>query len=149
MLRTHRDPGGSHAGAGATMKLLVAALLLGAGLVNLVPVLGVLSSGRLHALYGVSTSDPNQEILLRHRAVLFAIVGALLVAAAFDPSWRRAAIAAGLVSMLSFVAIALLVGDYNPLLRRVVIVDVVASAGLVLAAVLDARGSSVASRLVD
>jgi hypothetical protein len=40
--------------------------------------------------------------------------------------------------MLSFVALALLVGDHNPQLRRVVVVDVVASLTLVAAALLDA-----------
>jgi hypothetical protein len=39
--------------------------------------------------------------------------------------------------MLAFVAIAGSVGDYNPLLRRVVLVDVVASVALVAAALLD------------
>jgi hypothetical protein len=101
------------------------------------------SSPHSSSLYGVSLDDPNLVILMRHRAVLFAIVGALLIVAAFDPSLRRVAIAAGLLSMVSFVVLALTVGDYNPLLRRVVAVDVIAGAGLLTAAVLDAwRGAS-------
>jgi hypothetical protein len=39
--------------------------------------------------------------------------------------------------MLSFVAIAGLTGDCNPQLRRVVLVDVMASLGLVAAALID------------
>jgi hypothetical protein len=100
-------------------------------------VLGVLGVARLEALYGVVIQDPNLAILMRHRAVLFGIVGGLLALAAFYPPARPLAIPAGLVSMLAFVAIAGSVGDYNPLLRRVVIVDVAASLALVAAAVLD------------
>lgn len=36
----------------------------------------------------------------------------------------------GLISMLSFVVVAWVVGDYNAQLRRVVIIDLVASAAL-------------------
>ena len=112
-------------------------LLLLAAAVNLIPVAGALSTSRLEGLYGVVVQDPNLEVLMRHRAVLFAIVAGLLAAAAFHPPLRALAIAAGLVSMLSFVAIAGLVGEYNPLLRRVVLTDVAASVALVAAGLLD------------
>lgn len=119
------------------MRTFATALLLLAAVANLLPVLGVLSAARLESLYGVLLQDPNLAILLRHRAVLFAIVGGLLGVAAFHPPLRSFAITAGLVSMLSFVALAGLTGDYNPQLRRVVLVDVIASLGLVAAALLD------------
>jgi hypothetical protein len=119
------------------MRALVTVLLLLAAAANLLPVLGALSTARLEALYGVVIQDTNLAILMRHRAVLFGIVGSLLAVAAFHAPVRPLAIPAGLVSMLAFVAIAGSVGDYNPLLRRVVIVDVAASVALVAAAVLD------------
>lgn len=119
------------------MRAIVTGLLLLAALVNLLPVVGVLSTSRLEGLYGVVVQDPNLAILLRHRAVLFAIVAGLLALAAFHPPLRALAIAAGLISMLSFVAVAGLVGEYNPLLRRVVLVDVAASLALVAAGLLD------------
>lgn len=120
------------------MKALVGALLLAAAAVNLAPVVGVLSNQRLRWLYGVEVDDANLAVLLRHRAVLFAIVGALLAVSAFAPSLRGLAIAAGLLSMVSFVAIAAIVGGINPQLQRVVRVDVAASVALLLAALLDA-----------
>jgi len=127
------------------MDRFASALYLLVGLGNLLPVVGVLSAARLEALYGVAIGEPNLLVLMRHRAVLFAIVGALLVAAAFRSAWRAAALAAGLVSMLSFVALAWLVGDVNAELRRVVAVDLVLSAALVVAAALDARTRRAAS----
>jgi hypothetical protein len=128
------------------MGRLVSALYLIVGLGNLLPVTGVLSAARLEALYGVAIGDPSLLVLMRHRAVLFAIVGALLVAAAFRPACRPAALAAGFVSMLSFVALVWLVGDANAELRRVVAVDLVLSAALACAAALDARVRAKAGR---
>lgn len=124
------------------MRTVTTALILGAGVVNLLPAIGAFSAERLHSLYGVVIEDPNLAILMRHRAVLFAIVGALLVASAFHPALRPVAFAAGFVSMGSFVALALLTGDYNPALRRIMWVDVIASLGLVVAAILEPRDPS-------
>lgn len=118
------------------MNTVAKALYLIVGVVNLLPVSGVLSVPRLQALYGVSFTDPNVIILMRHRAVLFAIIGALLAAAAFVPRLRPVAVGAGLVSMLSFVLLAYSVGDFNAELQRVVVVDIVASILLALAAVI-------------
>lgn len=119
------------------MRTLATALLLGVAAVNLLPVLGVFSTARLEALYGVPIADPNLAILMRHRAVLFGIVGGGLAIGVFHPPLRLFASGAALVSMLSFVALALAAGEYNPLLRRVLWVDVAASLALVAAAVLD------------
>jgi hypothetical protein len=121
------------------MRALSTALFLFAALVNLAPVAGVQSAERLRALYGVAIDDPNLVLLMRHRAVLFAIFGLLLVAGAFHAPLRGAAIAAGLASMLSFVALAFLAHDASSVIRRIAWIDVVASLALVAAALLDAR----------
>lgn len=119
------------------MQVLSTALILIAGVVNLIPVSGLLSAGQLQSLYGIAFDEPNLQILMRHRAVLFEIVGGLLVAGAFHLPLRRIAIAVGLLSMLSFVVVAWIVGDYNAALRRVVYVDVAASIALLAAAAID------------
>ena len=116
------------------METLATTLFLIVGVVNLLPVSGVLSTSRLRALYGVAFEDSNLVILMRHRAVLFGIIGALLVASAFHAPLRPLALVAGLISMLSFVLIAYRVGNYNEALRRIVLVDLAASALLVAAA---------------
>lgn len=84
------------------MKLAASLLFLVAAAINLAPVVGVLSAERLAALYGLPFTDPTLEILMRHRAVLFGIVGALLVLAAFRPEHQSVAAVAGFVSMLSW-----------------------------------------------
>ena len=122
------------------MKLLSQALFLLVALVNLIPTIGVLSADQLSGLYGLTFDEPNLEILMRHRAVLFGIVGGLLVLAAFQPRFRPAAVVCGLVSMLSFVVVAWLVGDYNPQIARVVVIDIVASAALIAGVVVSRLG---------
>ncbi len=119
------------------MKMLVVAIFLLVGVINALPLIGVVSAERLESLYGVRIADPGLELLMRHRAVLFGIVGGLLIGGAFVPSLRAVAVAAGLVSMLSFVVIAGLVGEPTAPLRRLVWIDVVASIALVGAALLD------------
>ena len=98
-----------------------------AALVNLAPLVGVASARRLQALYGIPFADPNLVVLMRHRAVLFGIVGALLLVSVFHLPTRPAAVTAGLVSMVSFVLLVFLVGDANAEIRRVMMVDVIAS----------------------
>ena len=119
------------------MQALSTTLILVAALVNLLPVTGVLSAERLQALYGLALEETNLLILMRHRAVLFGSVGGLLIASAFHPPLRPVGLAIGLISMLSFVFIAWLVGTYNAELRRIVVVDLIASAALLCAALLD------------
>ena len=118
------------------MQYLWSLLVLVAAAINLAPVLGVVSPERMTALYGVDLEDPNLQILMRHRAVLFGLVGGVLLVAAFHPPLRTLGYAAGFSSMLSFLLIAWLVGGYSAQIQRVILVDVVgigalAGAGLV------------------
>jgi hypothetical protein len=105
-------------------------LVLVAAAINLAPVLGAVAPERMAALYGVDLSDPNLQILMRHRAVLFGLVGGLLLVAAFHPPVRTLAYALGFSSMLSFLLIAWRVGGYSSEIRRVILVDLVGIAAL-------------------
>ena len=115
------------------MKKVIAGLLVFVGIVHLLPVSGVLGVERLTVLYGVSLGEPNLEILMRHRAVLFGLLGLFLIYAAFKPSLQSLAIIAGLVSVVSFIAIAWSVGGYNESVRKVVLADIIAIVALVAA----------------
>lgn len=107
---------------------LLTAVLILVGLIHLLPLSGVLGSEQLLTLYGVHFSDDNALILMRHRAVLFGMLGAFCIAAAFIRSLQLAALALGLASVVSFLALALQAGAYNASIARVVLADWVALA---------------------
>ncbi|MGQ7960542.1 phosphopantetheine adenylyltransferase [Pseudomonas sp. SP16.1] len=123
------------------MSKLIGFLLLVAGVIHLLPLAGVMGGERLNALYGIALDEPNLQILMRHRAVLFGLLGALLVAAAFVPTLRGAALVGGLVSVLAFLLLACSAPVYNEALRRVVVADWIALACLVPALALHLRNS--------
>jgi len=110
------------------MRYLVPAVLLIVAAIHALPVVGVLGAGKLVALYGVPVQDPNLEILLRHRAVLFGLLAAFLACAAFMPALHRMALVAGWVSVASYLALALSVGGFNSALSTVVHADLLALA---------------------
>lgn len=119
-----------------SVEKIVTGLLVLVGIIHLLPVSGVLGVERLAAIYGISLGEPNIEILMRHRAILFALLGLFLVYAAFQPSLQLLAIVAGLISVLSFIAIAWSVGGYNESVRKVVTVDIIATVALIAAGVI-------------
>jgi hypothetical protein len=127
---------------GSTMlnRITIACLTL-AGIIHLLPLPGVLGAGQLTRLYGVAADDPNVGILLQHRAVMFGLLGVLLVAAAFRPELRAVALVAGLVSTVSFLVISWGVGGYNAQVARVVVADLLAVVLLVVAAGIEWRTS--------
>lgn len=114
-------------------------LLLIPAFIHLLPLSGLLGAEALARLYGLDFSEPNLAILMRHRAVLFGMLGIALAIAAFRPAWRGPAIVAGLASVLSFLWLAWDAGSYNERIARVVLADGVALASLLLASLLHWR----------
>lgn len=115
------------------MQRVIAVLLIVAGAIHLVPVVGVLGPDRLAALYDLPLDEPNIVILMRHRAILFGLLGAFLVYGAFRPKLRPLAFVAGFISVVSFIGIAWSTGGYNEAVRGIVIGDIVALACLIVA----------------
>ncbi len=115
------------------MKYLLPGALVLAAVVNLAPVVGVLSNEILTTLYGISSESPDLMILMRHRAVLFGLVGGFILFSVFRPALRPLAISAALISMLSFVALAFLMGDFSQKITNLIIGDLVASVILIAA----------------
>lgn len=114
------------------MRHVVTVALLIAGIIHLLPLSGALGPERLAVLYGTLFSDPNMIILLRHRAVLFGLIGTFLVAAAFLPRLQVGAFIAGLISVVSFLLLAWSVEQYNSSIARIVTVDLMALGVLVV-----------------
>lgn len=117
------------------MRFVVPVVLVLVAVIHALPLLGVLGADQVARLYGISAPDPNLELLLRHRAVLFGLLAAFLAYAAVRPELHRAALAAGFVSVVSFLVLSHLVGDYNAALATVVRVDWIALVLLVAGAV--------------
>lgn len=121
------------------MNLVVATALVITGIIHLLPAIGVVSASRLHALYGIELGDESLILLMRHRAVLFGLLGAFFIYAAFAPGYRSLAFIAGLVSVLSFLLIAQPwtgPGDTWPVpIRRVIQADILALICLVVGGV--------------
>jgi hypothetical protein len=120
------------------MKYLVSAMLALVGVIHLLPLSGVLGSERLASLYGLQFNEPNLEILMRHRAVLFGLLGAFLIFAAFKPAYQTVAFIGGFTSVVSFLYLAWAVGAYNEQIGRVFVADVVALACLIVGGVVHA-----------
>jgi hypothetical protein len=108
------------------MKYISITALLIAGLIHLLPIPGVLGTANLGRLYGITVSDPNTAILLQHRALLFGVLGMLMLSAIPFPFLRVTAMLVGFVSAASFIVVALWVGNYGAEIKRVVIADVIA-----------------------
>ena len=114
----------------------ITGLIALAGLINFAPIMGILSAARVEGLYGIEINDPALEILLRHRAVLFGLLGGFMIVAAFKPQMHRVAIVGGLIAMLSFMALFYFGNEQPSSLMSIIYADVVGVIALILAMLL-------------
>lgn len=113
---------------------IVAGIFVIVGIVNLLPAIVFFDSSKSLKLYGVSLEAENLSILMRHRGILLALVGAMLIYAAFKPEFRIFAVCAALASKLTFLYLTLFSGsDYSAEIRQVALIDVGAIVALVAA----------------
>ena len=118
------------------MKKIISILFVAIGLLNLYPVVGVISADQLTSLYGISIGSADLETLMRHRAVMLGLIGSFLLMAAFRSSIQILAASIGLVSMSSFVILAYLASDIGADINNVVVADIVGSIAAALILVL-------------
>lgn len=122
---------------GSPLRHLATALLLAVGAINLLPGVVAIEPGATMRLYGIALAGDDLVMLMRHRAVLLAVVGALLVLAAFRPSLRLTAIAVALASKSAFLLLYALAPALQPAIARVALIDAVAIAALLAVVALD------------
>ena len=125
------------------MRFVVPSVLSLVAVIHAFPVVGVLGATKLSQLYGIAVQDPNLELVLRHRAVLFGLLAAFLAYAALRPELHRLALVAGFVSVISFLVLAQPSSSLNTALTTVVRVDWLALALLVVGAVAHLRANRV------
>ena len=127
------------------MDRFVIMALLVAGVINIYPLIGVVSADQLVSLYGVPLENNDLILLMRHRAVLFGLLGSFIIYSAFNRSIQTLACIAGLVSMITFVLLAYASGNFGADLNKAVIADIAGSVALL--AVLIVRFSFVGGRV--
>lgn len=118
------------------MAKAVMVCLVIVGLINFVPVLGVFSAQKLERAYSVALAGSDLVILMRHRALLFGVLGGFILYSAFFPHYQAAAMIMAGVSMIGFAVLVVLVGGYNGAIFKVLVVDLAGILFLLLAAVL-------------
>ena len=106
------------------------------GLINFAPVIGVISAQKLESAYSVTLAGNDLAILLRHRALLFGILGAFILYSAFNPYYQPAAMIMGGVSMVGFALLVLGTGGYNEAVGKVLFIDILGIMFLFAAVVL-------------
>lgn len=114
------------------MRYVISAGFIVAAIIHLVPLSGVRGAEKLSAFYGIPIDEPNLIILMRHRAILFGLLGLFLLLAAFKPAYQVPAFFAGFISVLSFFWLTWSTGGHNEKIGRIFAGDVIAFAGLVV-----------------
>ena len=112
---------------------IIAACLFTIGIIHLIPLGGFFGAARLETMYGIAIDNDNLEILLRHRAILFGLLGAVFCLSAFRPVYQPLAFALATGTLLPFFFLLTRVDNYNEAIARVALADVLALACLVTA----------------
>ncbi len=106
------------------MEIFFRITLLIAGMINAIPALIAFLPDKITTSYGITVPDANFELLLRHRAVLFGVIGGLMIYSAVTKKQYDLATFAGLVSMISFLVLYFgIEGPINSALTKVMQID--------------------------
>jgi len=108
------------------MEALFRISLFIAGGINFLPSLLVFSTEKLSKSYGIKLPNSDLELLLKHRAILFGIVGGLMIYSSITKKHYSMSVTVGLISMVSFILLYLLIGEINDELGTIMVFDLVA-----------------------
>ncbi len=111
-------------------------LLFIVGVINFLPVFGLFSANQMAQVYAVDLANNELQMLMRHRALLFGIIGGFVLCALFKPKYQPVAMIMAGISMVGFLVLVWMVGDTNEAILNVTRVDVVGILCLVLAALI-------------
>ncbi len=106
------------------MELVFRICLFIAGVINFVPSFLAFLLDKISTSYGIQIPDSNYELLLRHRAILFGIIGGVMIYSAIRKRHYALSVTMGLISMISFIILFYLMdGTLNPELTKVMKID--------------------------
>ena len=115
------------------MNKIYLSLLFLVGVINFLPIVGILSLDKINQAYGLSIDDNNLAILLRHRALLFGLIGGFVIYSVFKPQYQIASIVLVAISMLGYLYFFWSIGGSNPALLKIAQADIVGIVLLTLA----------------
>lgn len=118
------------------MNKAITGCLIIVGLINFMPLVGVISVQKLESAYSVMINGNDLAILMRHRALLFGILGAFIFYAAFNPQYQPIAMIMAGASMIGFAILVLTSNGYNSSILKVLIIDIIGIVFLVAAIIL-------------
>lgn len=106
------------------MTKAITVCLVIVGLINFIPVIGVFSAQSLENSYSIGLASNDLMILMRHRALLFGVLGGFVLYSAFNATYQGAAMIMAGVSMTGFALLVFFIGGYNDSIFKVFIVDI-------------------------
>jgi len=119
------------------MEVIFRTILFIVGIINISPAMLTFLPSKISKSYGIEILNVNYELLLRHRAAMFGLIGGLLVYAAISRKLYKVSIFVGLFSMLSFIILYFIIGrEINAELRKIMIIDIAAVAILLVGFIL-------------
>ena len=119
------------------MEIIFRTILFIVGTINISPAMLTFLPSKISKSYGIEILNVNYELLLRHRAAMFGLIGGLLVYAAISKKLYEVSIFVGLFSMLSFIILYFIIGkEINAELKKIMIIDIVAVAILLVGFIL-------------
>ena len=104
------------------------------GAIHLMPVAPVFVPETLSRLYGIAPADTALLVLMRHRALLLALVGILCLWASWAAPVRPAALLAATINVVGFLGFYTLYGNPAGALRTIALADLIALPPLAFAA---------------
>ncbi|MDC0589300.1 hypothetical protein OAP17_06075 [Porticoccaceae bacterium] len=116
------------------MNLTISILLITVGLINFLPVIGIISAEKLSVAYAVELIGNDIVILMRHRALLFGLIGGFMLYSVWKPSYQSVAMVMAAISMLGFLFFVAAADHYNASITKIAIIDLIGLAGLAIAA---------------
>ena len=117
------------------LEKLLSLCLIVIGIIHLIPLSGFLGTAQLEPMYDISVSSPELEILMRHRAVLFGLLGGLFIYAAFRPLYQPLAFVMSAGTLLPFFFLLSQSASYNDAIERIAAGDALALACLIVAGI--------------
>ena len=110
------------------MEIIFRVTLFLAGLINLLPSLLAVLPDKISKSYGIEIPNANYELLLRHRAILFGIIGGIMIYSAIAKKYYEISTTIGLISMVSFILLFFFIDkEINSELKKVMIIDIIAT----------------------